>query len=372
MSRRTPKRMAVIGLTTAAVVAAGLAFVPPMVSGDDSGDDNTTETTDTTENDPSAGYDRETVQRRTLEESTEANGSAGFGAARQVNSTGDGIVTEAPEPGDVLGPGDVLIRVAQRAIVLVQGTIPMYRELRRTQSGERDAAGDKLGDTTGGDVQQLQDYLIGLGLDEDGDIADEFGTFGKATEQAVELWQRYVGHPATGKVDSSQMVFVPDPIRIESAPLVGARFEDPTVTDVDPKISANVTAQQRSYFELGNEVEMEFADRTVTGTVTDVDRQTGSDGSAQFRIEITPDEGSDVDGIEADATAKLIARRVIADDVLTVPVRALVALAEGGWAVQVDSPNGPKLTAVELGEVVDGFAEVSGLAEGDDVLVATT
>lgn len=362
--RSTATRAAVIGLTAAALVTAGLAIVPPMVSGDD---DTPAETADDT-----ARYDRATVQRRTLEESTEANGSAGFGAARQVNSTGDGIVTQAPEPGDVLDPGDVLLRVAQRPIVLVEGATPMYRELRRTQSGERDAAGDRIGDTTGADVEQLQDYLIGLGLDGDGDVAAEHGTFGRATERAVEQWQRFVGHPATGKVDSSQIVFVPASIRIETAPLVGAEFDDPTVTDVDPKVTADVTGQQRSHFPLGQPVAIEFADRTITGTVTDVDRRAGADGSTQFRVEITPDGGSDVEGVDADATAKLTARRVVAEEVLTVPVRALVALAEGGWAVQLDGPSGPRLTAVELGAVVDGFAEVAGLDEGAEVLVVTS
>lgn len=367
-TRRTPRRLALIGFTTAAVVAAGIAIVPNMVSGDGTGDDTPSETTE-----PSgAGYDSETVQRRTLRESAEANGSAGFGSDRPLNATGDGVVTEAPKPGDVLAPGDVAARIAQKPIVLVEGTTPMYREMRRIQSGERDEAGDKVGDMQGQDVEQLQDYLIGLGLDEDGDIAVEYGTFGKATEKAVKLWQKYVGHPATGKIDSSQVVFVTGKVRVETAPSVGGSFEDLTVTDVDPKITTTVSGQQRSYFTVGNEVEIELADRTITGTVTDVERSVGGEGGAQFEIEITPNADADLDGIEADESAKLTAYRVIADDVLTVPVRALVALAEGGWAVQVDTPTGPQLKAVELGDVVDGFAEITGLDEGDTVLVVST
>ena len=53
-------------------------------------------------------------------------------------------------------------------------------------------------------------------------------------------------------------------------------------------------------------------------------------------------------------------------DVLTVPVAALVALAEGGYGLQVIEGGTARYVAVELGMFADGRVEVSGdgLAEG--------
>lgn len=365
--RRAGTKIVGSGIAAAVVVAAGLTIAPQVVSGRDATTGTATDTDTAT-----TRYDRETVQRRTLEETADVNGTVGFGATRPLNAVGEGVVTAAPEAGDVIGPGDEAVRVGGQPIALAEGSTPMYRELRRVRSWERDEAGDELGEMTGDDVEQLQDHLIGLGLDQDGRVADEYGSFGRRTAAAVEEWQRDVGHPATGRVDSTQLLFVDGPVRVETAPAVGAPFADLTVSDVDPIFAATVTNQQRSYFAVDGTVDIELADRTITGTVTDLVRSVGSDGSTTYRVEVSPRPDADIDGVELDDTAKLTARRVIAEDVLTVPVRALIALAEGGWAVQVDGPDGPMLKAVELGDVVDGFAEITGIDEGTAVLVVTS
>ena len=62
---------------------------------------------------------------------------------------------------------------------------------------------------------------------------------------------------------------------------------------------------------------------------------------------------------------------VLADDALTVPARALVALIEGGYAVEVISQDGnSEYRAVQIGEFADGWVEIAGdVAEGDQVVV---
>jgi multidrug efflux pump subunit AcrA (membrane-fusion protein) len=60
------------------------------------------------------------------------------------------------------------------------------------------------------------------------------------------------------------------------------------------------------------------------------------------------------------------------ENVLAVPVNALVALLEGGYAVERVSGNGTStLVGVELGIFQDGWVEVraDGLDEGDTVAV---
>jgi hypothetical protein len=56
---------------------------------------------------------------------------------------------------------------------------------------------------------------------------------------------------------------------------------------------------------------------------------------------------------------------------LAVPVEALLALAEGGYAVErVKADGTTELVAVKLGAFADDKVEVSGdLAEGDQVVV---
>lgn len=355
------RRRVAVGIGALVVIGVGIAVVPRVAAQDEPADESVSEATA-----PSAA-ELTTVERRDLTESQSANGSIGFGETRSLQAQAEGVVTEAPEVGDVLRPGDVAARVAQRPVVLVEGETPMYRELRRVRSGERDDAGDKLGEQFGDDVKQLQEYLIGVGLDNDGDLTAD-GIFGKETERAVKEWQRFVGHPATGQVDRSQMVFIGGPVRVESAPAIGAPFEDLTVTDVDAVATVSVTSKQRSFFTIGSEVEVELASSTITGTVSDVERVVGDDGSAQFRVEVELPADIASGEVEAGDSAKVTASKTIAENALTVPVRALIALAEGGWAVQVNGPTGPVLTGVELGAVVDGFAEIDGV-EADTTIV---
>ncbi len=60
-----------------------------------------------------------------------------------------------------------------------------------------------------------------------------------------------------------------------------------------------------------------------------------------------------------------------AEEVLVVPVNALLALAEGGYAVEVDEGGTRHLVAVEVGLFAEGMVEVTGaqLAEGTAVVV---
>ncbi|MDX2467941.1 MAG: efflux RND transporter periplasmic adaptor subunit, partial [Acidimicrobiia bacterium] len=69
--------------------------------------------------------------------------------------------------------------------------------------------------------------------------------------------------------------------------------------------------------------------------------------------------------------ASIEAIDILVENVLTVPARALVALIEGGYAVELVKPDGTTTyTAVEVGEFADGWVEVTGaVTEGDKVVV---
>lgn len=342
-------------------LVVGATAVAPLVT-----NSGATESEDEpTQDSATAETELATVVRGDLVEEAEANGTVGFGETSTLPIDSDGMVTQSRESGEIVRPGEVLLRVAERPIYLVEGNQPLYRELRRVSAGERDAAGDKIGLQTGADVEQLQQFLVDAGFDDKGRLEVD-GSFGLSTERAVKEWQRSVGLVATGKIDRTQMVFVDGPVRIESAPGVGENFDSVSVTSGAQRVSFTVTSRQKSFFEIGASVTVEAANSSATGTVTKQKRVVGDDGSTQYEIEVEIDAGQDLGDAEA---VKVKATRTKASDVLTVPVRALIALAEGGWAVQVQTSNGIELTGVELGDVVDGQAQISGVDEGASVVV---
>ena len=59
----------------------------------------------------------------------------------------------------------------------------------------------------------------------------------------------------------------------------------------------------------------------------------------------------------------------VSENVLYVPVNALVALAEGGYAVEVLSSGEQIYISVEIGVFTDGFVEIVGnIPEGQEVI----
>ncbi len=330
---------------------------------------------------PSRSTETATVTRRDLAESVEVNATIGFGSPQSLPIEASGLVTSAPETGDIVNPGDELVRIEDKPVVAAEGEIPLYRDLRRTSPGERDEAGEKLGPLTGQDVEQLQRFLLEHGLtgaldgesEEDLDALAKLrnnleadGVFGKSTETAVKAWQKRSGHAATGTVTRRQLVFVARSVRIEATPAVGTAFNELTVTSTAAKVTLDISAKQKRHFPVDKTVEISSVDGSSFGVVSLRKSTIGNDGSKRFEVEIELDDPQALGEAEV---AEATSTTTIAEDVLTVPVRALLALAEGGWAVQVSTTNGAQLTAVDLGKVVDGFAEITGVDEGTDVVV---
>lgn len=257
--------------------------------------------------------------------------------------------------------------------VLMYGTAPAWRDL-------------SSGSSMGPDITQLESNLEALGFDADSGLTVD-GVYDEATELAVSAWQESLGLEATGEVSLGSVVFVEGPSLVDDqlgvlgstvtpgSPLLSLT---PTRTGEDLATTQRVVAQlplsDRSLLEIGSEVTIDLPDGTdVPATVLDIGNVPlggGADGSeAYVEVEIQPIEPIDEVWIGADVDVEVTAE--LAADVLSVPVSALLALVEGGYAVEIPDGDGTRLVGVETGMFADGFVEISGsgLEPGMEVVV---
>jgi peptidoglycan hydrolase-like protein with peptidoglycan-binding domain len=299
----------------------------------------------------------EEITRGDLADEFEYTGVVGFGEQWSLPLNPGGIVTHSRAQGEVVDFGTAFIWIDDKPVVLAQGDVPMHREL--ALSGTH---------MTGADVTQLQRFLVSQGYDDDGGLEVD-GEFGTSTRDAVKEWQDASGLDDTGRVDTSQLVFSPTPLRLASEHRVGTTFDGLQVTDPTAVVTADTSTRDRAGLPVGGDVAVELADGTVlTGVVSDQERFIQEDGSALWRSTI------DVEGpLDGDETSVLITSTVIAaSNVLIVPVSALLAVANGGFALEVQNASGTTLVQVEVGKVVDTLAEITGAVEAGDMVVVVT
>ncbi len=309
---------------------------------------------------------------------TSASGTSG--STGSTNGTGSpGIVTWLPEVGATIGRGDALYRVDGKPIVLMIGKLPAWRTL-------------KTGVSDGPDVRQLELNLVELGYDpKEKIVVDEH--FGPATKAAVERWQKDLGVSRTGAIRLGRAVFLPGQRRVSSlATQVGARLSvGATVMETTSRrqvVTVALETTKRSLVEVGDAVTVELPDGgEVAGEITGIgsvatsstDEQTGDAQGAQAGTANASDATIDVEirlteipAVELDlAPVDVEIRRDTRADVLAVPVAALLALAGGGYAIEVLDGAATRLVAIEPGLFADGYVEIEGdgVTEGMDVVV---
>ena len=321
------------------------------------------------------------VERRTLEERTELDGTLGYGEVTDVSLPTLGTVTALAPIGSVVDRGQALLEVDGRAVPLLFGDRPLWRELR-------DGVDDGL------DIQQLEANLVALGIVSESELTvDEEWT--DATTEAVEDWQASLGRDDTGVVAPGDVVFLPGAVRVAEHPTpVGGQGGGSVlgVTGATHVITVELEATRQGLVHPGQQVSIVLPDgTTTTGTVVSVgnvataddsgDAEDGGGGGAagggggggsEPTIDVVvalddPAASGSLDG----APVKVQVVTSAAENVLAVPVEALLALAEGGHAVEVMHADGTtNLVAVELGAFADGWVEVTGeVAEGDEVVI---
>lgn len=305
----------------------------------------------------------EEVVRTDLHELTEYEGTIGRLESDAITIRTAGTVTATPEEGSELEQGEALIWVDNQPITLIYGELPAWRTMAE--------------DTEGPDVLQLETALVEFGVDGVEEMSVD-GVFTSYTETLVTRWQQAIGASDDGVVDLGEVVFSPDPLRVDSLQVeVGALVNAGTVifttTSNEVEVRFDLPTTEEDSLAVGDSVEITMPDlTTTTGTVTEiatVATQPEGGGQATFEVTVTLDAPNIADGIdEAPVTVEVVTDSV--EDVVAVPVEALLALAEGGYAVEVQDATGTHLAAVEPGFYADGLVEVAGdLAAGDMVVV---
>lgn len=227
----------------------------------------------------------------------------------------------------------------------------------------------------GEDVLQLEQALTALGYS--GVTVD--GTWDDGTKAAVLAWQADVGLETDAVVDLGEIVFLPATVRVNDVlASVGTSVNPGTpvlaISSADQFVTFDLPARDQGLVAVGQDVNIEMPDGSDTpGTVISVASvATAAQGAdASFEVQIVLDDPSVAAGLdEAPVDVEVISDSV--SNVMAVPVSALVALAEGGYAVEIDTGNGStQLVAVEPGFYADGLVEVTSgnLSVGDLVVV---
>lgn len=354
--RRRARRAVWVVAGLAVALGGGLALIAPGHAAPAAEDTAPTRSTDT-------------VTRQTLQQRQAHDGALGYGRESTLGTAAGGTVTWLPEVGAVLDRGQQVARVDDRPVVLLHGGMPLYRAL---EPGLR-----------GPDVRQLKDNLAALGYQVTGDDRYTAGT-----AAAVRAWQRDLGRERTGTVQPGDVVVVPGPVRVagHEAALGGTLPGDLVrATGTEHVVTAALAASERDRVAVGGSVELGLpGGRSTTGTVTavsapetppaDEEDPAASPGEPEVTVTVRVDDPAALDGLEHGP----VEVRVVSGertDVLTVPVVALLALAEGGYGVEVvGADGGTRLVPVTLGMFSAGRVEVAPeggatLAEGDTVVV---
>jgi peptidoglycan hydrolase-like protein with peptidoglycan-binding domain len=325
-------------------------------------------------NDPAGSQPATTtaaVAARDLRAQEQVQGTLGYGEVRTVANQRQGTITWLPEEGTVVRRGQPLYRVDGRPVQLLYGKLPAWREL-------------SVGVDDGPDVRQLERNLVALGYDPDRGITVD-DHFTSATRAAVKRWQEAVGLPETGTMRPGDAVWQPGAVRVgELKTGVGdtARPGAPVfeATSTARQVAIDLDASRQPYVHVGDPVDIELpGGRTTTGRVASVGKvataASGSDpaddGSPTVEVTVSLDKPKATGSLDQAPVVAHITTEV-RKDVLAVPVNALLALAEGGYAVEVERDGRRGLVGVELGLFADGMVEVEGgggLRAGDRVVV---
>lgn len=296
------------------------------------------------------------VTRLDLVEHVAAGGTVGYGRTTPVLSRAQGTLTWLPRQGALVRRGQRLFAVDARPVPLLLGNTPMYREL-------------SVGVPAGPDVLMLERNLRALGFY----AGTPDRAFRSATASAIKRWQSALKVPETGRVGREDVVVLPAEVRVDDvAGVLGSSPQGTVlkVTGTGRLVDVELEEAQRGFAARGAKVGIEMTGTgNTTGTVVSIGTTIDGDKKPKLQVTITFDDAELADGADAGpVTVRFTGAR--RENVLAVPVQALLALREGGYAVEAAAGD-QRYLRVELGLFADGMVEISGPGITDGMRVVT-
>jgi multidrug efflux pump subunit AcrA (membrane-fusion protein) len=281
--------------------------------------------------------------------------------------------TKLPSVGQVLRRGQSLYVISGQPVLLLYGSVLPTRAFI-------------AGMSPGSDVGELNANLQALGYGQ-GLAGDEFTA---ATAAAIRALQSAHGASVTGELLLGSVVFHSGPVRVTSVtPTVGqAVMPGPVlaITATARQVKLALDASEQGSVKVGDAVTITLPDSQSTpGRITYVSSVATSpssggkggeeEGAPTVEVDATPTNPAATGHLDqAPVNVEITTERV--ENVLAVPVDALLALAGGGDAVEVAEGRVHRLVAVTVGlfDDAEGVVEVSGqgLSAGQRVVVPAT
>lgn len=287
-----------------------------------------------------------TVTRATLVDTVTVPGELAFGPRQLIESRLAGTVTALPPVGTVVDRGQVLFRIDDKPVILLFGALPAYRALGA--------------DDEGADVKQLKANLKALGY------------------MDVRRWQKKLGLDQTGVVELGRVVYAPGPLRVAEHKLApGAVATGPVLacTGATRLVVAKLKETDQGLAKPGTTVHVALPNgKTLAGSVTSVgapqDEQVVAGQPRTLEVVVALTDPAAAGGLDSGPVTVHLVREQ-RENVLVAPIGALLALAEGGYGLEIIDGTTSRIVAVETGLFADGRVEVRGADVREGLTVGT-
>jgi peptidoglycan hydrolase-like protein with peptidoglycan-binding domain len=268
--------------------------------------------------------------------------------------------TTLPSAGTVIGRGQPLYAVDGRPVLLFYGRVTAWRAFRQGMS-------------PGPDVAALNANLRALGY-----AGGRGESFSAATAQAIRRLQRAHGLAPTGVLPLGSLVFKPGKVRVKGVtPTVGQAVQPGEVLSVSTtrhQVTIDLDVAYQAQVRVGNPVSITLpGGETTPGRVSSVGTVASNpsgadsgegDSTPTIKVGVRLLRQADAGRLDQAPVSVAITTETV-DDALVVPVNALLALAGGGYAIEVVNSAGVHhLVPVTPGLFDDaqGVVQVGGAA----------
>ena len=271
--------------------------------------------------------------------------------------------------------------------ILMYGPFPAWREFR-------------LGMTRGEDVRYLEENLTALGFNTNQKFQID-QVFDEKTEEAIRQMQESYGLIVNGTLEPGDIVFAPGKSMIEyispeDAPgkhitsseiVISITPMEKTDTSIGrsglttsslslQRVETQLLVSDQDLIQTGSEVQIELPDETVvTGMITKIGKvavvPTGNQAEDPFlEVSIAITDSKDI--IKWTGAPVIVSvTKTFAENVIAAPVSALLALLDGGYALEIKKQDTTILIPVETGIYSDGWVEIAGpgLTDGLEIVI---